>query len=75
MTVSTESPNAPLEKFYAPIEIAALLGVQRRTVVSWLKNPKHPLKGTKIGNNTWRVAESDYVSFLKERYGNQASTA
>jgi excisionase family DNA binding protein len=61
------------ERFYTPVEIAALLGVHRRTIITWLRDPDHVLEGVKLGNNTWRVPESSYKAYLEMLYGKQSA--
>lgn len=59
------SPSSSnIERTYEPVEIAALMKVQVKTVRMWLRDPSHPLKGTKFGT-MWRVKESDLAEFMK----------
>ncbi len=59
------SPSSSnIEQTYEPVEIAALMRVKVRTVRMWLRDPKHPLKGTKIGS-IWRVKKSDLAAFME----------
>ena len=60
-----ESPKLGIEsKYFAPVEIAALLGVTRQTVLMWLRDPDHPLNGIKV-NKMWRIPESSLKAFLE----------
>jgi excisionase family DNA binding protein len=52
------------EKFYTIKEVAELLKVSDGGVRKWLKTGK--LKGIKLGR-IWRIRESDFDKFLKER--------
>lgn len=46
-----------------PEQVAQVLGISRRTVISWLQQGK--LKGIKVGNR-WRVREEDLDKFIDE---------
>lgn len=60
-----ESPKPGIEsKYFAPIEVAALLGVTRQTVLMWLRDADHPLNGIKV-NKMWRIPESSLKAFLE----------
>jgi len=52
------------ERFYSIYEIAELLNVSDGAVRKWLK--AGALKGIKLGR-IWRIRESDFDKFLKER--------
>ncbi len=56
--------SADVEEHYAPVEIAALLKVSKKTVQGWLRDPDHPLVGTKIGT-MWRVSKGDLKKYLE----------
>ena len=47
----------------SPEQVAQVLGISRRTVISWLQQGK--LKGIKVGNR-WRVKEEDLDEFIDE---------
>ena len=66
MTASTErgSSLSPLVRYITPIEIAASLRVDVKTVCRWLRDEAHPLKGTKV-NNMWRVTPEDLKTFIE----------
>lgn len=59
-----DSPSNGIERQYTPVEIASIVKVKTRTVLGWLRDPNHRLKGVKHGT-MWRVAESDLREFLK----------
>jgi excisionase family DNA binding protein len=60
-----ESPKPGIEpRYFTPIEVAALLGVTRPTVLAWLRNPEHPLNAIKV-NKMWRIPESSLKAFLE----------
>lgn len=59
-----EANESRIERLYAPIEVAHLLGVGHKTVLGWLRDDKHPLTGNKIGT-MWRIPESSLKSFLE----------
>jgi excisionase family DNA binding protein len=59
-----EWPNSAIERHYAPIEIAHLLGVGHKTVLAWLRDPEHPLQGNKLGT-MWRISESALRTYLE----------
>lgn len=51
-----------LVKYLAPVEIAYMLGLHKRTVLEWLRTGK--LKGTKIGQQ-WRVHPDVLKAFIE----------
>lgn len=59
-----EGASSPIERHYAPVEIAHLLGVTHKTVLMWLRDPEHPLRGKKLGT-MWRVSETDLRKYLE----------
>lgn len=76
MTANTgpEEQTSPTEeKYYTPLELAAKLKVHRRTIISWIKDPTHPLQGIKLDNTLWRVTDSSLKAFLQKEYGNGSS--
>lgn len=52
------------ERFYSIEEVAKILNVSDGAVRKWLK--AGALKGIKLGR-IWRIRESDFDKFLKER--------
>jgi excisionase family DNA binding protein len=54
----------PEERYYTPIEIARQFRVHKRTVYNWLKDPNHPLNGSKMGTE-WRVSASQLKTFVE----------
>jgi len=52
------------ERFYSIEEVAKILNVSDGAVRKWLK--ARALKGIKLGR-IWRIRESDFDKFLKER--------
>ncbi len=52
------------ERFYSIEDIAKILNVSDGAVRKWLK--AGALKGIKLGR-IWRIRESDFDKFLKER--------
>jgi excisionase family DNA binding protein len=60
----SEASPPVVEKYYAPIEVASLLGVKVRTVLGWLRDPNHELVGNKIGT-MWRVSHTDLKRYLE----------
>jgi len=52
------------ERFYSIEEVAKILKVSDGAVRKWLK--AGALKGIKLGR-IWRIRESDFDKFLKER--------
>lgn len=53
-----------LVRLLTPVEIAASLRVDVKTVCKWLRDPSHPLKGTKV-NNMWRINPEDLKTFIE----------
>lgn len=53
-----------LVKYLAPVEISYMLGINVKTVLSWLRDPSHPLKGAKVGN-MWRIHPNDFANYMK----------
>jgi predicted site-specific integrase-resolvase len=52
---------------FTPHEIAALLKVEYKTVLGWLRDPRHPLVGIKV-NHMWRVRESVLKNYLEGKH-------
>lgn len=50
--------------FFTPQEIAAVLKVHHKTILRWLRDPDHPLKGEKIGE-MWRISKEQFAEFLE----------
>lgn len=71
MTVSAARYNLPNQEFFTPVELADLLGVHKRTIVVWIKDPNKKLNGVKLSNNLWRVSRESLVEFLEDLYGQQ----
>lgn len=62
--MSSPSSSEGIERTYTPVEIAALVRVDVKTVQGWLRDESHPLVGVKF-KNMWRVKESDLRVFLQ----------
>lgn len=72
MTASTGSKvTAPDQPFFTPLELADMFQVNKRTIVSWIKDPTKKLNGVKLSNNLWRVPRESLVEFLEELYGSR----
>lgn len=68
MIVSIASRSVPVQEYFSPAEIGEILRLHPRTIVTWLKNQKHPLVGVKISNQ-WRVPRENFVRYLELEYG------
>ena len=55
---------ADIERHFAPVEVAAIVAVETRTVLAWLRDPNHKLVGIKVGK-LWRIPESNLKKFLQ----------
>ncbi len=53
----------PVKKFYRPDEIAAFLGLSRRTVYRMLRDGR--IVGVKIGNGPWRISREGLKVTIK----------
>ena len=51
-------------QYFTPVEVAHLLKKEPRTVRGWLRDPNHPLAGTKVGNS-WLVSRTSLANYLK----------
>lgn len=56
---------AELERYLTPVEIAASLQVKTKTVHGWLRNPDHPLVGTKVAGIGWRITREQFRKFVE----------
>ena len=52
-----------VERLFDPSEVAAILRLNRYTVMDWLRAGK--LRGVKVGSKLWRVKESDLEDFIR----------
>ncbi|HHY44929.1 MAG TPA: helix-turn-helix domain-containing protein [Firmicutes bacterium] len=52
-----------MKNVFTPEQVAQVLGLSKRTVISWLQQGK--LNGIKVGNR-WRVREEDLDKFIDE---------
>lgn len=55
--------DIPLVPYLTPIEIAAILRVERKTVLRWLRVGR--MKGIKVGN-MWRIDPKDFADFIAD---------
>jgi hypothetical protein len=58
-----ETPTAKIERQYRPVEVAALMKRDTRTVRAWLRDPDHPLTGVQI-QGQWYIPETHLAKFL-----------
>ncbi|HHY76723.1 MAG TPA: helix-turn-helix domain-containing protein [Firmicutes bacterium] len=52
-----------MKRVFTPEQVAEILGLSKRTVISWLQQGK--INGIKVGNR-WRVREEDLDKFIDE---------
>jgi len=62
--METPTTTSKIERQYHPVEVAHLMHVKQKTVQGWLRDPKHPLIGTKIGTQ-WYISETNLAHFLQ----------
>lgn len=63
VNIEKESSLSSLVRYLTPVEIAASLRVDVKTVLRWLRDQNHPLRGVKV-NNMWRVDPDDFAAFI-----------
>ena len=66
MTDDVRLQDDPLLK---PSDVAALFGVQPRTIRAWINSDK--LKAIKIHSGRWRIAKSEVDRVMTELYGGE----
>lgn len=49
--------------YFTPQELAAVLKVHHKTILRWLRDSDHPLRGEKIGE-MWRISREQIEAFL-----------
>lgn len=58
-----ETSASKIERQYHPVEIAAIMKRDTRTIRAWLRDPDHPLTGVQI-RGQWYVSETHFAKFL-----------
>lgn len=56
-------------RFYTTAQVGEMFGVTAYTVREWLKDPEHPLVGSKLKGGGWRVRVTEAERYAQEIYG------